>query len=906
MKGTLSTAGRAAAGRLEGVEPLELVRDLCRAQSTGVLRVRRGDTEKSLYLEGGRVVFAASTDPDDRLGVRLLHRRRVRVDQVDDAAARLGTGRRIGSLLVEDGSLSEDDLELGVREQTREIALSLFAWDRGDYRFEEGPLPTEEPIRLDDPIDALLLEGARRLGSFGRLRRLVGGPRARYRLREDADRDAAALTLREGEELTLRALGERERSAEELCRDLVLSSFEVLQALWAFRLLGWIEPAGQVGWSADGTVRGPEPGQDFATFFVDVCASGQTGVLEAARGGTTRTFHISEGRCLFAASDDEDDRLVHFLMRRGVITLRDGEEVNRRMLSNKRVGTILLELGAIDGRDLEEMVRQQVTEIVCDTFRRGATDLRFLPGPLPNQEEIALATETPALVTAGIRRVQSWRRLETGCGGLETPLALAPDYLDILDAMRAGEEEWEIVTALEKLRTPARLCLESRLGAFRVCQILWTLRLLGAVRTMTAEELAEAEAAAEVAAAAEAAAEAAAAKAAAEAERAEAERAEAERAETARAEAERAEAERAATAAAENEETFEAAAPEDTVEDTVEDEPVRAVATWEEEDRDLLRTAAAPETYGDPVDPADDDPTEIEGPGMTMRLDREQVERMLRRAADATDAADGTDAGTADGPIEAEQPEPPRAALPEPPADATQQLSREQVEAALRGERPAEAPDRAPAETDAERETSPDAAETQQLDRDELAGTSADDGAEADGPQGLAPDATQQLRREQVEEALGMPAAAEENEETCAPEIEGADADGEPEAADEPEATCDPAWVAPVDLEEAIAELNDRQRVVFRTVRMEIGAGAANFVRSNCAADEADGPVAGVELRADGSWDPDALRDAARAAGLAEPREVYRGLIEAQIVALEPLLGADRCARLRRHVEAVG
>jgi hypothetical protein len=88
----------------------------------------------------------------------------------------------------------------------------------------------------------------------------------------------------------------------------------------------------------------------------------------------------------------------------------------------------------------------------------------------------------------GLQRIDSWTRAVRGCGGVDNPLTLAPNYLEILDAMDAGVEEWQVVNLLKVPQTARRICRACELPPLRVCQILWTLKLLGAVATPDLED----------------------------------------------------------------------------------------------------------------------------------------------------------------------------------------------------------------------------------------------------------------------------------------------------------------------------------------------------------------------------------------------------------------------------------
>ena len=475
-------------GRLEGITFPDLLWALCRRRSTGVLRVAAGGAERALYLDRGRIVFASSSDPNDRLGELFLREGRITIDQLETAVTRSDSGKRLGTLLVESGALTADQLVQGVLAQVERIVLGLFAVEEGDYRFEDGPLPTDEVITLGMRTGELILRGIRQIRSFGRIRRSVGGPLKVYGLADGWRGLAEGLRLSDGEQQLLDRLRARDASIDSLCREVYLSNFEIYQTLLGFRVLGLAEerePRREP--VTEATSHGVLGDDGFAELLVRLGRASETGVLYVTRGGQERTFHVSAGRCVFATSNDPDDGLVAYLLRRGVISLADREETAKRLLSNKRVGTILRELGVIDERDLREMVRRQLSEIVFDTFRWANADYAFVRGSLPTIEEITLEETLESLVAAGLRRVDSWTRVWHGCSGLEAALELRPSYLAVLDAMQAGADEWQIVATLKTPRTVREICRASDLGDFRVCQILWTLRLLGAVGPASVE-----------------------------------------------------------------------------------------------------------------------------------------------------------------------------------------------------------------------------------------------------------------------------------------------------------------------------------------------------------------------------------------------------------------------------------
>ncbi|HET8644854.1 MAG TPA: DUF4388 domain-containing protein, partial [Vicinamibacteria bacterium] len=59
-------------GEIDTTSVPELLRSLLASRETGVLTFRNSEVTKSIYVKEGRVVYAASTDADERLGEVLL------------------------------------------------------------------------------------------------------------------------------------------------------------------------------------------------------------------------------------------------------------------------------------------------------------------------------------------------------------------------------------------------------------------------------------------------------------------------------------------------------------------------------------------------------------------------------------------------------------------------------------------------------------------------------------------------------------------------------------------------------------------------------------------------------------------------------------------------------------------
>ena len=115
-------------GALNDYSLSDMLIRLQRSTKTGVIEVRSGSIIKKVYINKGDIVFAASNDKDDRLGVVLLKVGTISLEQYVQASNILEkTGKRLGKILVEINAISAKELFEVVCRQIEEITISLFS-----------------------------------------------------------------------------------------------------------------------------------------------------------------------------------------------------------------------------------------------------------------------------------------------------------------------------------------------------------------------------------------------------------------------------------------------------------------------------------------------------------------------------------------------------------------------------------------------------------------------------------------------------------------------------------------------------------------------------------------------------------------------------------------------------------
>ncbi len=181
---SLGTAGVVLAGDLATFPPADLLNFLHNGRRDGVLLARSGGTERAVALIEGNVAWACSASPAERLGevaCRMGLADRARVHDLLKSQREAAAVRRIGQLLVQSGSMTEEDLPRAMRHQVIEIFLGLLVAQSGAFLFLRGCDRARLPNDFALDTEALLLDGLRRLDEMELFRGRVSGLHVRPR-----------------------------------------------------------------------------------------------------------------------------------------------------------------------------------------------------------------------------------------------------------------------------------------------------------------------------------------------------------------------------------------------------------------------------------------------------------------------------------------------------------------------------------------------------------------------------------------------------------------------------------------------------------------------------------------------------------------------------------------------------
>lgn len=156
-------------GTLDSLGIIEVLQLVCMTRKTGLLSVAHPIGEaRYLYFEEGDVTAATSTAAKDRLGYLLVKMGLLSEEAVELARQdEMRTGVKQGASLVDQGLLTEAQLDQALARQVSQIFYGLMAWHEGIFEFLDEDRPGPDVFRVRRSVTSLLMEGTRQLDEWG-------------------------------------------------------------------------------------------------------------------------------------------------------------------------------------------------------------------------------------------------------------------------------------------------------------------------------------------------------------------------------------------------------------------------------------------------------------------------------------------------------------------------------------------------------------------------------------------------------------------------------------------------------------------------------------------------------------------------------------------------------------------
>ena len=145
-------------------------------KKTGVLELRGPLHTKRVAFHEGRITSIWSSDPREYLGQYLLAFNRITEDQLREALATQEDEQQLlGRILINRQLVTEAEIRRIVQMKVEESIYDTFLWSVGSFEFHDGAASHQKSMLLSLDVTGIVLEGARRMDDWKRIRKVIKG-----------------------------------------------------------------------------------------------------------------------------------------------------------------------------------------------------------------------------------------------------------------------------------------------------------------------------------------------------------------------------------------------------------------------------------------------------------------------------------------------------------------------------------------------------------------------------------------------------------------------------------------------------------------------------------------------------------------------------------------------------------
>lgn len=472
---------------------------------TGLLTLRSQERQVVFMIDGGRLQFVRTNDPELRLDRVLLQLGRVTpvaLERANDELHARTVPTRLGEILVEQEALTRAELDRAIQVQLRRIVASAFGQAEGETLFRSESLPPEEDVVIDADLRSIIVAGCLSVRDHGD--RLLG------HLPDGGCIVAAPETGIDPEIKLSVAVARLLEAAQEPTRlsDLIaMADLVGMRGRWlAFGLLcadALVLHDASGAWRGVVAKSGGERALTGVPLEIVLRLEDEraTGVLHASWGHVGAWLAFADGRLVQAGSSDARTRIGGLLRTAGLVTPEQLENALREQASRpgRPLGQVLVEMGLLSPQALRTALPAQVGCVAREMLAQASWDeARFVPGEAPEREPFVLEESVSEVALQALREMDEKSLFDV----VE---ALAPGRATLhLDALRDGRfdlAEGEQMVA-EALATDTSQLLEALTSAERmdveVLRVLAMALLATEASAATGEVASESEAELEV------------------------------------------------------------------------------------------------------------------------------------------------------------------------------------------------------------------------------------------------------------------------------------------------------------------------------------------------------------------------------------------------------------------------
>jgi hypothetical protein len=226
---------------------------------------------------------------------------------------------------------------------------------------------------------------------------------------------------------------------------------------------------------------------ELSDIFQLLSVSKKTGTLGVQRGEDVVMVYFREGNIIYAYNPNRKMKLGDLLIRKKKLTVSQLERamrIQRELKTRKRLGELLVLESFITRKDLEDVVRQQVEDVIYDLLRWEAGNFKFYENKFPTMEDVTINISTENLILESVRRLDELEQIQNKLPSFDTILGLAITETRRTKDIALESGEWNVLTLVDGRRDIKGIIEESRLGKLETMKRLAGLLLAGLVETV--------------------------------------------------------------------------------------------------------------------------------------------------------------------------------------------------------------------------------------------------------------------------------------------------------------------------------------------------------------------------------------------------------------------------------------
>ena len=228
------------AGNLRTLSLPEVVQTLARIQATGILRLAADEGHRDVVFNQGAIIGVEFKLGGER---QALLQRMIMQNKLDATAAAsisaAGSETQVVQSLIEQGLVTDDDVNEARQRQAEEELISLCTWEAADFVFHDATPDDTEASALVDKFSSLgltinssslLMEAARRIDEWSRLKERLPDGQIVLGVANGQDEGLAKASV-DYPAIAVVPLVDAMRTIDDIVKDAVVTRLEVYQVL---------------------------------------------------------------------------------------------------------------------------------------------------------------------------------------------------------------------------------------------------------------------------------------------------------------------------------------------------------------------------------------------------------------------------------------------------------------------------------------------------------------------------------------------------------------------------------------------------------------------------------------------------------------------------------------------------